>query len=95
MKILTVCGLGMGSSLILKMNVESVLRKLGQQASVEHMDVSSASSASADVVLTNAELAGNLSHLPCAVMVVNNYLDLQEIERALLSSGALADGRSV
>ncbi|MBR7404508.1 PTS sugar transporter subunit IIB, partial [Klebsiella pneumoniae] len=56
MKILTVCGLGMGSSLILKMNVEAVLKQHGIQASVEHMDVSSAASANADVVITNAEL---------------------------------------
>ncbi|EPD6333780.1 hypothetical protein ACS5NX_000867 [Klebsiella oxytoca] len=34
MKILTVCGLGMGSSLILKMNVEAVLKQHGIQASV-------------------------------------------------------------
>ena len=29
MKILTVCGLGMGTSLILKMNIESVMKKNG------------------------------------------------------------------
>lgn len=87
MKILTVCGLGMGSSLILKMNVETVLRKLGYSASVEHMDVSSAASASADLVITHTEFVSGLSHLPCPVVVVNNYIDQQEIEHALLGSG--------
>lgn len=92
MKILTVCGLGMGSSLILKMNVETVLKQHGVQASVEHMDVSSAASASADVVITNAELVDNLQHLSCPVVVVNNYIDNAEISRALEQAGVLQQG---
>lgn len=89
MKILTVCGLGMGSSLILKMNVESVLRQQAIQASVEHMDVSSAASANADLVITNAELVDNLRHLSCPVVIVNNYIDTQEIAQALRQAGII------
>lgn len=92
MKILTVCGLGMGSSLILKMNVESVLKQHGIQASVEHMDVSSAASASADVVITNAELVDNLQHMSCPVVIVNNYIDNKEIAQALEQAGILQQG---
>ncbi|HCQ8598959.1 TPA: PTS sugar transporter subunit IIB [Klebsiella michiganensis] len=91
MKILTVCGLGMGSSLILKMNVEAVLKQHGIQASVEHMDVSSAASANADVVITNAELVDNLKHLSCPV-VVNNYIDNAEITAALTQAKILPAG---
>ncbi|HGM5492408.1 TPA: PTS sugar transporter subunit IIB [Serratia fonticola] len=92
MKILTVCGLGMGSSLILKMNVEAVLKQHGLQASVEHMDVSSAASASADLVITNAELVDNLRHLSCPVAIVNNYIDSKEIAQALEQAGILKQG---
>lgn len=94
MKILTVCGLGMGSSLILKMNVEAVLKQHGIQASVEHMDVSSAASANADVVITNAELVDNLKHLSCpvVVVVVNNYIDNAEITAALTQAKILPAG---
>lgn len=92
MKILTVCGLGMGSSLILKMNVESVLKQHGIQASVEHMDVSSAASANADLVITNAELVDNLQHLSCPVVIVNNYIDSKEIAQALQQAGILTLG---
>ncbi|AHG19644.1 PTS ascorbate transporter subunit IIB [Chania multitudinisentens RB-25] len=92
MKILTVCGLGMGSSLILKMNVESVLKQQGIQASVEHMDVSSAASANADLVITNAELVDNLRHLSCPVVIVNNYIDSKEIAQALEQAGILTRG---
>ncbi|NCG51469.1 PTS sugar transporter subunit IIB [Serratia fonticola] len=92
MKILTVCGLGMGSSLILKMNVEAVLKQHGIQASVEHMDVSSAASASADLVITNAELVDNLQHLSCPLAVVNNYIDSKEIALALEQAGIIKLG---
>ena len=92
MKILTVCGLGMGSSLILKMNVESVLQKHGIQASVEHMDVSSAASAKADLVITNSDLVDNLRQISCPVAVVNNYIDMQEITQALARAGVLKEG---
>lgn len=92
MKILTVCGLGMGSSLILKMNVETVLKQHGIQASVEHMDVSSAASANADLVITNAELVDNLRHLSCPVAIVNNYIDSKEIAQALEQVGILNQG---
>lgn len=92
MKILTVCGLGMGSSLILKMNVEAVLKQHGIQASVEHLDVSSAASANADLVITNAELVDNLQHLSCPVVIVNNYIDSKEIAQALIQAGILPQG---
>ncbi|UTJ49494.1 PTS sugar transporter subunit IIB [Atlantibacter subterranea] len=92
MKILTVCGLGMGSSLILRMNVETVLKKHGVEANVEHMDVSAAASVNADLVITNAELVGNLQHLSCPVVVVNNYIDTNEITQALVNAGILTQG---
>lgn len=60
MKVLTVCGLGQGTSLILKMNVEQALGEKGIQADVEHTDVSAASSMSADYIITSEELAESL-----------------------------------
>ncbi|WP_165462260.1 PTS sugar transporter subunit IIB [Atlantibacter sp.] len=92
MKILTVCGLGMGSSLILRMNVETVLKKHGVEANVEHMDVSAAASSNADLVITNAELVDNLQHLTCPVVVVNNYIDANEITQALINAGVITQG---
>ena len=40
MKILTVCGMGNGSSLILKINVDDILRSLDLKATVENVDSS-------------------------------------------------------
>lgn len=83
MKILCVCGLGQGTSLILRMNVETVCRDLGVQADVEHMDVSSASGVSADYVLTSNELAQSLQGHSAQIVIIDNYFDLNEIKTKL------------
>ncbi|MDO3679682.1 PTS sugar transporter subunit IIB [Paenibacillus ehimensis] len=83
MKILCVCGLGQGTSLILRMNVESVLRELGVSADVEHTDVSSASGMSVDHIITSNELAQSLQGHSANIVIVNNYFDLNEIKEKL------------
>ena len=42
MKILAVCGMGLGTSLILRMNAEKALKQLGIEADVEVSDMGSA-----------------------------------------------------
>ena len=83
MKVLTVCGLGMGTSLILKMNVESILKDNGVKANIEHMDVSSAKSTDADLIVTSYELAGNLEGHKAKLVVIKNFFDKDEIIGAL------------
>ncbi|GGE53308.1 PTS ascorbate transporter subunit IIB [Pullulanibacillus camelliae] len=85
MKILCVCGLGQGTSLILRMNVDTVLRQMGVQADVENTDVSSASSERPDLIITSNELAESLAGHPSTIVIVNNYFDLNEIKEALES----------
>lgn len=82
-KILAVCGLGQGTSLILRMNIEQVLGDLGVTADVEHIDVSSASSMEADLIVTNNELAQSLTDHDAEIVIVNNYFDLDELKNAL------------
>lgn len=83
MKILTVCGLGQGSSLILRMNVESVLKEMGVNADVDNSDVSTALFTKPDVIITNKELAENLKDSTIPVVIVKNYFDKGEIKEAL------------
>lgn len=86
MKILCVCGLGQGTSLILRMNVETTLNQMGIKADVENTDVSSASSESPDFIITSNELAQSLEGHPSKVIIVNNYFDMNEIKTALESN---------
>ena len=83
MKILCVCGLGQGTSLILRMNVETVLSELGIEADVDNTDVSSATSERADFIITSNELAQSLEDHVGRILIVNNYFDLNEIKQVL------------
>lgn len=38
MKIMAICGSGLGSSFMVEMNIKKVLKKMGVEAEVEHSD---------------------------------------------------------
>lgn len=81
MKIVAVCGMGIGTSVLLKMNAEKVLAKLGVDADVEAADIGVAKGAAqtAEIVLTSDELAGELGDVPANVIIIDNFFDLDEI----------------
>ena len=56
MKILAVCGFGVGSSMVLKMSLDKVIKELGLKATVENTDLSTAKATMADVYFTSHEL---------------------------------------
>jgi len=87
MKIITVCTMGIGTSILLKMNIEAALERLGIAGTVEASDLSSARGAarSADLVMTNAEMARALADAPIPVRVVHNFMNADEITEALRS----------
>jgi ascorbate PTS system EIIB component len=88
-KIVAICGAGIGTSGILKVNAERVLERLGIEATVVAADLASVSAATTDaqVVLTSPELADAVGPTNADVVVVQNYFDLDELavllERAL------------
>lgn len=84
-RILTVCGVGQGSSLILRMYVEDVLRELGVAADVQTADVATAKSTPSDLILVSPHLAGNLSGSGAPVRPIKNFTNKAEIKEALLA----------
>ncbi len=80
-KILAVCGFGVGTSLILKMNIEKAMGQLGIEAEVENIDITTASGAQADFILTSNELAPLLQDkFEIPVAVVTNFMSIPEIK---------------
>jgi PTS system ascorbate-specific IIB component len=85
MKIVAICGAGVGTSGILKVNAERVLKRLDIDADVTASDLANVASAAsnAQVILTSPELVKSIPHTNADVVVVDNYFDLDEIERKL------------
>ena len=52
LSILLVCGAGLGSSFAAQMSTEDVLTKLGVEAKLDHVDISSAVSMKPDIIIT-------------------------------------------
>ena len=85
MKIIAVCGMGIGTSILLKMNAEKALDQLGISADVEAADIGSAkgAAASADLVLTSQELAEELTGVSTPVKIIVNFMSVDEIAAAI------------
>ncbi|WP_430591699.1 PTS sugar transporter subunit IIB [Humidisolicoccus flavus] len=85
MKIVAVCGMGIGTSVLLKMNAEKALRALDVDADVEAADIGTARGAArtAKIVLTSDELVDEIGDVPAEVIVINNFTDLNEITEKL------------
>ncbi len=85
MKIVAICGAGVGTSAILKVNAERALGRLGISADVVASDVAGLATTGTDaqVILTSPELVERIPRTNADVIVVDNYFDVSELERKL------------
>jgi len=84
-KILAVCGMGLGRGLLLRMQAEKALRQLGVTADLEVADIGSARAMArtADLIITSNELAEQLGTVKPRVVTITNFIDLDEMVRKL------------
>ena len=84
LRIVTVCGMGFGTSLMLKIAVEGILRKHGLRAEVIAWDLGSVKGQPADVLVTSRDLERHLAGTPARLVLIDNLTDKAEIEQKLL-----------
>lgn len=82
LKVITVCGLGVGSSLIMKMTVDSAMSKLGVKCNIEHWDMGTIKGQTCDLIVTTASFKKNFAEQD-NVVYINNIVDVNEMEQAL------------
>src|SRR5712692_1891629 len=84
-KILAVCGMGLGSGLLLRMQAEKALRQLGVDADLEVADIGSARAMAqtADLIITSTELAEQLGKVKPRIVTISNFMDLKEMVEKL------------
>ncbi|HSQ89709.1 PTS sugar transporter subunit IIB [Romboutsia sp.] len=87
LKIMAVCGFGIGSSLILKMNLDDVMSKYNIDVETFTNDVTSVASGMADLIFTSNEIADQVKEkVTCPVVVIENFMNKSEIEEKGLSA---------
>ena len=82
LKIITVCGNGIGSSIMLKMKIDEICDEHNIKASVESVDFNSAQGVKVDLIITVKELACQFEGHEVAV--VRSYINKKKIEEDVL-----------
>jgi len=90
LKVLCVCGCGLGSSFVIEMSAKAVLKKLEIPAKVEHTTVSEAGAFKSDMILTQKVFADILTADASEeeirrVVVLNKLTDKEEIEQKIIA----------
>ena len=86
LKILMVCGAGLGSSFACQMSVEGVLKELGVEANLDHCDISSASGMKADIIISGKNFESQFKHynINSDMIFLNRLVDKNEIKEKLI-----------
>ncbi|GAA0740988.1 PTS sugar transporter subunit IIB [Clostridium oceanicum] len=77
--VITVCGCGLGTSLMLLMDVQSIGKKQGIEVRGEAVDLGTARSKSPELFITSEEIAKKLD-VEKPLVAIKNILDKKEIE---------------
>ncbi|MDE4085830.1 PTS sugar transporter subunit IIB [Planococcus maritimus] len=83
MKIMVVCGNGLGSSFIMELNVKKALKELGKTAEVDHTDLTSAKSVQADIFIGAADIMSQLEDGNRTIINLENMMSIPEIKSKL------------
>lgn len=87
LRVLAACGNGMGSSQIIKMRIEQVLREIGVEFKVDHASVGEAKNQGRnyDLILVAQQLTSEFQNLPEGTHVIGlrNLLDKNEIKEKI------------
>ncbi|MGL4561303.1 MAG: PTS sugar transporter subunit IIB [Brevinema sp.] len=83
-KICTVCHMGIGTSLLLKMSVDKALSELNIEGSVMCSEYTTAPSTNSDLYITSPGIAEKLEHSTTAPIIsVNEFMNINEISTKL------------
>lgn len=85
-KIIAACGAGMGTSMMIRLKLNKILKKLGVAGEVESMSVGQARSmvTMADIIFTSLHLVSEFnSNSRAKIFGIRNLIDEEEIEAVL------------
>ncbi|HAS6471560.1 TPA: PTS ascorbate transporter subunit IIB [Vibrio parahaemolyticus] len=95
MKIMVVCGHGLGTSLMMEMSIKSIVKELNVDAAVDHIDLGSAKGTRCDIFIGTKDIAEQLEALGVEqrIVALDNMVDKvamkERLSLALQELGAL------
>ena len=83
-KIVTVCGCGLGSSLMAKSVIEKIVKEFGIRASIEASDAGTAKGYVSDLVVTTTILKPRVGEIPdTPVVAVKSFMNEDELREVM------------
>lgn len=84
MKILVVCGSGLGSSFMMELNIKSIIKELGVEAEVTHTDLGSAKGEGAEIYVGTKDITSQLEGIGGEVVSLKNMIDKKDMKNQLI-----------
>ncbi|MHB8807656.1 MAG: PTS sugar transporter subunit IIB [Anaerolineaceae bacterium] len=86
MKIVTVCGCGLGSSLMAKTTIEKIMKEFGVVATIEASDAGTAKGYPSDLIITTTMLKPRVGEIPgTPVIAVKSFMNVDELREVMRS----------
>ncbi len=86
MRIATLCGMGFGTSMMLKLFIEDILKAEGLKAEIVPVDLGSFKGAQADIVVAPTDMERHLKDSKGRVVLIRNLVDKQEVKTKVLEA---------
>lgn len=83
--IVTVCGCGLGTSLMAKMSLEEIMDEAGYYATIENIDIGSSMGIKADFIVTTEEFAKKIDSVDVPIIEVSNFVNNDEMKEKVLN----------
>ncbi|NLZ76335.1 MAG: PTS sugar transporter subunit IIB [Erysipelotrichia bacterium] len=85
-RIQAVCGFGVGSSMMLKMNIEKIAKEHGYEVDVFCGDITTCTANECNVIFTSKELGARITErAKVPVIILNNFMNKKEVEEKVLA----------
>lgn len=79
LRVFAVCGMGLGTSVILKSRIKEALDDQEMDYILDVADASTASGQEADLIFTSDELAHKIRNKNARIIIIKNFTDRSEI----------------
>lgn len=86
MRIATLCGMGFGTSMMLKLTIDDLMKLEGIKAETVPWDLGSFKGQQADIVVAPTDMESHLRDIDAQVVLINNLVDKEEIRTKLLAA---------
>ncbi len=86
LKILVVCGNGLGSSFLMEMNINKVLKEIDAEVEVDHSDLTSAKGIKTDIIVGTKDITSQLVGYAEVLVELDNIIDLQSMKEKVIEA---------